>query len=591
MWGVGKLVKPPLNPDFNLISSTWRRGRVWLIAVVLKTTVGKTTVGSNPTASASRNNIFPKRPGRKENEMTKNALRSLTGEIANTRYNGTPQTSRTPGRTDEVRNNAGGFVFKVDDRVRLERFLILGTDGGTYYVSQRKLTADNAKFVLNLIKKNEQLVIDVVRDVATNNRAAKNSPSLFVLALLMHNAENKAAVRALVPEVARTGTHLFEYAQYLKDLGGLGRAKRGSLADWYTSKDANQLAYQAVKYRQRDGWTHRDVFRLAHPKGVDTTVGGFILGNDVEGNALIDGFKAMQAAASAKQVINVLNEHKNLPWETIPTQFLRDPAVWKTLFANGALGQTALIRNIKRLDEIGAFNDVVFAGDVAKALADAERIAKGRVHPVQYANARGVYGQRGGNAKVLGALEEGFYASFATVEPAGVPTMVSLDVSGSMTWGAPAGLVGLNYMEAAALMAMVTVRTEPYVVVNAFANTLQKVSISDKDSFEAVIAKLRRLSFGGTDVSLPMIHAKEKGIGIDGFVVYTDNETWAGRVKPNVALKQYRNATGRNARLVTVGMAATQFTVADPTDAGMLDVVGFDTTAPSVIANFVGGRV
>jgi len=27
------------------------------------------------------------------------------------------------------------------------------------------------------------------------------------------------------------------------------------------------LAYQAVKYRQRDGVTHRDLLRLAHPAG------------------------------------------------------------------------------------------------------------------------------------------------------------------------------------------------------------------------------------------------------------------------------------------------------------------------------------
>jgi len=531
----------------------------------------------------------------------KNALKNLTGEIANTRYNGTPQNKRTPGRTDEVRNNAGGFVFGVTPQVRLERFLILGTDGGTYYVSERKLTKDNAKFVLALIKSDEQLVIDTLRAVADENRAPKNSPSLFVLALLMHNAENKAAVRALVPKVARTGTHLFEYAQYLKDLGGLGRAKRGSLADWYTSKDDNQLAYQVVKYRQRDGWTHRDVFRLAHPKGVNVSIGDFVLGGPIKADRaeientpeIIDGFKAMQRTTSAKEVVRVLNTYKALPWETIPTQFLKDPDVWKTLFYNGALGQTALIRNLKRFEEIGAFKDVKFAGDVAIALADGERIVKGRVHPVQYANARGILGKqhRGMNAKVLGALESGFYESFKTVEPAGVPTMVSLDVSGSMTMYAPAGLVGLNCREAAALMAMVTVRTEPYVVVNAFTTSLVTLNIGDADSFETVLRKVSGLSFGGTDIAQPMVYAKSKGIDVDAFAVYTDNETWAGSVKPNVALKQYRDSRGRNARLVSVGMVSTGFTVADPKDAGMLDVVGFDSSTPSVMANFFAGRV
>jgi 60 kDa SS-A/Ro ribonucleoprotein len=43
---------------------------------------------------------------------------------------------------------------------------------------------------------------------------------------------------------------------------------------------------------------------------------------------------------------------------------------------------------------------------------------------------------------------------------------------------------------------------------------------------------------------------------------------------------------GRRAKLVVVGMTATSFTIADPSDAGMLDVVGFDTAAPQVMADF-----
>jgi 60 kDa SS-A/Ro ribonucleoprotein len=34
-------------------------------------------------------------------------------------------------------------------------------------------------------------------------------------------------------------------------------------------------------------------------------------------------------------------------------------------------------------------------------------------------------------------------------------------------------------------------------------------------------------------------------------------------------------------------MVSNGFSIADPSDAGMLDVVGFDTAAPAVIADFV----
>lgn len=73
---------------------------------------------------------------------------------------------------------------------------------------------------------------------------------------------------------------------------------------------------------------------------------------------------------------------------------------------------------------------------------------------------------------------------------------------------------------------------------------------------------------------------------VETFVTYTDNETWAGHVKPVQALDQYRQRTGIAAKLIVVGMTATGFTIADPGDPGMLDVVGFDASAPGVMSEF-----
>lgn len=541
-----------------------------------------------------------------------NALKNKAAQTKAART-ATPQTQRTLGRNDEVKNNAGGFVFKVSERERLERFLILGTDGGTFYVREQKLTDQNVDFVINLIGSDERMVVDTLVNIADNNRAAKNSPSLYALALVLAYGTDKAYLREsdVVNKVVRTGTHLFEFCNYIDSLGGWGRAKRSAVAGWYEGKTADQIAYQAVKYRQREGWTHRDVFRKVHPVGVEKNVGNFILGKDVAHNDdLIEGFLRMQKADRIETVLAILGDsaYKGLPWETIPTQFLTDARVWKTLFYNGALGQTALIRNVTRFSKIGAFNDLKFAGDVAMRLADKEAIVKGRIHPVAYANALGIYrdgqitqsgysyyGSRSKdwvtNAKVLGGLEAGFYESFATVEPANKRTMVSIDVSGSMTWGAPAGLVGMDYMGAAAAMAMVLVRTEPYVEVNAFSTDMRALDISDKDSLETVHRKVTNARGGGTDCALPMVHAKSAGKDIDTFTVWTDNETWAGRIKPSQALVEYRKARNPEARLAVVALAATPFTIADPNDSGMMDFVGFDAAAPRVLADFSAGRI
>ena len=53
------------------------------------------------------------------------------------------------------------------------------------------------------------------------------------------------------------------------------------------------------------------------------------------------------------------------------------------------------------------------------------------------------------------------------------------------------------------------------------------------------------------------------------------------------ALSQYREKMGIRAKLIVVGMTSNGFSIADPDDPGALDVVGFDSAVPSVMADFV----
>ncbi|GAG48606.1 unnamed protein product, partial [marine sediment metagenome] len=82
------------------------------------------------------------------------------------------------------------------------------------------------------------------------------------------------------------------------------------------------------------------------------------------------------------------------------------------------------------------------------------------------------------------------------------------------------------------------------------------------------------------------LYALENKLDVDTFVIYTDNETWCGDVHPHQALREYRQKRGIDARLAVVGMTATGFTIADPEDAGMLDLVGFDVATPNLLAEF-----
>ena len=164
--------------------------------------------------------------------------------------------------------------------------------------------------------------------------------------------------------------------------------------------------------------------------------------------------------------------------------------------------------------------------------------------------------------------------------------LLALDVSGSMGCGEVSGVPNLTPRAASAAMALVTAATEPDYHFVGFSTKLTPLSISPRQRLDDAVREIERLPMGGTDCAQPMIWARDNKIDVDTFCVYTDNETWAGSVHPAQALVQYRQARGIPAKLVVVGMTSTGFSIADPNDAGMVDVVGFDTSTPPVIADF-----
>jgi 60 kDa SS-A/Ro ribonucleoprotein len=149
-------------------------------------------------------------------------------------------------------------------------------------------------------------------------------------------------------------------------------------------------------------------------------------------------------------------------------------------------------------------------------------------------------------------------------------------------------------------MALMTAATEENYHISGFTArdsthgwtqgaNLTPLPLSPGMRLDDAVRAVENLPFGGTDCALPMQHALEQGLSVDAFVVYTDSETWAGKIHPAQALREYRRQTGIPAKLVVVGMVSNGFSIADPNDGGMLDVVGFDAAAPAVIADFIRG--
>ena len=181
----------------------------------------------------------------------------------------TSQSEAIPGREqDMAKNNAGGFAFKIDQWKQLERFLILGSEGGTYYTNQKKLTKDNTVNLRKCIKDDGVRTVAIIEKISDEGRAPRNDQAIYALAMCLSEGNNdtKTAAKISAPKICRIGTHWFQLADLLKSLRGWGRVARKVIANFYTNTKLSNLAYQVIKYRNREKWTHRDTLRVSHPK-------------------------------------------------------------------------------------------------------------------------------------------------------------------------------------------------------------------------------------------------------------------------------------------------------------------------------------
>lgn len=518
-----------------------------------------------------------------------------------------PQSEQADER--QVPNSTGGFVFSSSDDARLRRFLILGSAGGSYYASERDLTKENAEVLLRMAQRDPVSMVNTIVEISLDGRAPKVNPALFALAVVAGTSTEAGRQYALsmLGDVARTGTHLFTFVGYVRQFRGWGRSVKNAVARWYLDKDVDALAYQMVKYRQREGWTHRDLLRISHPATADPTRNA-LLRWATSGEAkssrtgvpeLVQAFNLLQEPELSKPSALDLISRFPISWEMLPEHLLGDRDVWAALVDKG-MPITALIRQLPRLTRLGLLN-----GDrgrmVEARITDLEVLRKGRVHPLNVLVAQKTYASgasaRGDGTwapvrRIVDALDQAFYVSFGAVEPTGKRMLLALDVSSSMSWvGSRIANMPITAREASAALALVTAATESDYEIVGFSHQLTTLSISPRQRLDDVIKTIEALPMGATDCAAPMEWAHDRRLSVDAFVTYTDNETNVGRVHPHQALREYRQASGIAARNVVVGMVSNGFTVNDPADELGLDVVGFDSATPQLISDFVRGDV
>lgn len=515
------------------------------------------------------------------------------------------------------------MTYKLDPFDQLQRFLILGVDGNTVHATSREAVKYNAENIKQCLKLDSAKTVQQIVDCSVEGLAAKNDPAIFALAVACSDGSARKQAMEAIPKVCRTGTHLFQFMESVKTMRGFGRGLRRAIGSWYQSKSADDLAYQLVKYRNRSGYTHRDVLRLTHPvfedagqaavirwsvdpenrgpRQVVRSKGGAPVTYDAVGELpqIITDFESMRELAtsgfktlqSRKAAVNLVADSQ-LTHEMLPNEIKDQREVWEALLPR--MNLTALIRNLGKMSSIGMFESNISEDTklVVTKLTNATQLQKSRVHPLQVLTAMLTYGNGRGhlgkltwtpNAAIRAALEKAFYMSFKFVEPTGKNFMLGIDVSGSMT--SPFGDVpGLTSNMVAAAMAMVTLRSEPWCEVYGFGTTLKRIDITPEDKLQDAMRKCQ-FSFGSTNAGVIIEHAQKKKLPVDMFCIYTDNDINSGS-SPSGLLQAFRKSSGRNAKLVSCATSVSNMTIADPSDPGQLDVVGFSADTPQVISLF-----
>lgn len=523
----------------------------------------------------------------------------------------TIQTSPILGRESEMSlNNAGGYSFTLDQWGVLDRFIMIGTEGGNYYTSQRDITAQSFTNVIACIKDDGVRAIQRAVLYSTSGRAPKNDAALVVLALAaVHGtAEVQAEAYAALPKVARIGTHLFTFVSILNSLGKWNAAAKRGLSAWYTNRHIDKLAVQLLKYQSRNGWSHRDVLRLAHVKPKTPEQDALFhwvtkdhaRKVDIALPALVESFEVLHSSnASVKDILKLISDNSSISWEMVPTQFLNNRDVLMALLPS--MGLTAVIRQLGKLTAAGVIAPLSKGNAlVIDKLSSIDNLKSSKIHPISVLQAFKQYqighGNKGSlvwkpNQRVLDVLDSAFYSTFENSTDTKAGYFLGVDCSGSMFGSVVNGSPNLHAAEVAACLAMGIVKNQSNYWIGGFNNKMSELKISPNMRLDAVLKTMEKFNWGSTNCALPMEHALEhKMDNVDAFITITDNETYVGKQHPVQALKKYRNKYVKSAKCVVIGTSVSEFTIADPKDGGMMDIAGFDSAVPTIIADLVYQR-
>lgn len=480
-----------------------------------------------------------------------------------------------------------GLVHKITPLARVRRFLILGSDSNTYYMNADELTKQNLINILAAIKEDTkgccQLLIELVK---SDNIPRMQTALLLTYLIARHGNGHRRMLLDIdfTEKLFRTPTQVFTFCKFVERIDGKWNRFLKKLVSRYYEKTFSE--YHLLKYKAREGFTHRDVLRLCHTKPSEDRADLFKYAVKPEPETVELVPSSLQLARIVKAIhtkradpVQCLQQVPGLSWEMLPTEVLNTPEVLEQLVFK--MPTMAFYRNLRRFINHGVA--------AAKTRLESEVKRRPDIHPVYILNAWMALKKDGVLPREYDQLLEMCFnqaIGFNLELNSDVRVGLYLDISPSMDSGTVAGTALTPAL--ASLAISLPLLKYSNVKLNAFAGSSSIQRITKRGSFSDIQDTLKTLSslWSRTDCSLPMVRALQDMEPLDAFIIITDNETNSG-IMPSEALRLYREGMRIQSKLIVIAMTSTGFSIADPNDPLSIDIPGFDLSLCSILNRLI----
>lgn len=473
---------------------------------------------------------------------------------------------------------------------------------------------ENAEEIFNLAKNNKN-IIDILIDISQQNFIHNHDTIIFALAIFAHHGKSLSLRQKAFNSVVNICIEFEDLLKFIKFSKQIVRNSkcwsqmmRYAIRNWYDNTISSKLVSSITKSPDLHKKVLKNI-RYSPSKYILQLLFKYIKygwtsicntsNNDIE-QVFLD-IKAFEYAKTATedQLIYLIQNYR-LDAEHIPLSMLSSSRVWKAILEN--MSVIEILQNFNNFINVRLFDHPTAVNIVIKLLShkNTYNINSFVILTVWQTYAKGNHNNNTWlpNKQIIDVLCYAFYNSISDIIPTNKRLMVVLDILPSITLQAIKGFGSLTFYDIAIAMAMIIAQIEnnPYIIGSR--KQIYKLDIERIDSLRSIKNKIANLSCvinseekikPVSPYSDPIMYALSNKINIDAFIIYYTNKESYNLHKSLYKLKEYRTKININAKLIIVKMSEEKYKIANFTDSGLLEIVGFDITTPEIIRRFICG--